>query len=157
METHKHSPEGSQLSLKEVILKVADLFTYLKGFWKPILTVAVIGGLLGLVLALISPPSYTASSSFIVEGGPKGIGGSYAGIASKLGLSIGAESSGDIYKNDDNIILLLKSRTMISSTFYTYGNFLGTRQLLVERYYDLNNLRKRWVLTFSSGLRAASR
>lgn len=142
--THKHSED--EVSLKELILKMRDLYYYLLSKWVVILLFAVVGGVLGLVAAIIKKPTYDAELTFVMED-QKGAGSAlsaYAGIASQFGINLGGMEGGEGLFSGDNIVEFLKSRRMIQRTLLSEVTVNGKKELLVDYYIRVNELNKNW-------------
>lgn len=133
----------TEISVKEVILKLREWYYLLVSKWKFILSAGVIGGILSLAYVYTKKPLYTAELTFIVEGEKSSqTMGAYAGIASQMGISpTGAEVG--IF-GGENLLALMKSRLMIERTLLTAVNVNGKRQTLAEFYIDINKLRDKW-------------
>ncbi|MBY0244235.1 MAG: lipopolysaccharide biosynthesis protein [Sphingobacteriaceae bacterium] len=133
-----------EISLKELILKSQEWFRFLVSKWKIILICGFFGGLVGLTIAWLDKPIYTATTSFVLEDAAGGSGGlgSLSGLASIAGLDLGGKSGG-LFQGD-NLLEFYKSRLMIVKTLLTEVNFEGKKQLLIERYIEKNELREQW-------------
>lgn len=141
--TYPKDIADDEISLKELILKIQEWWTYLWSKWLTILIAVLIGGALGLTYAFIKKPVYTAESTFVLEEGESGGGlGAYAGLASMVGIDLGG-GGGGIFKGD-NILELYKSRRMIQETLLAKDTFDGKQQSLIERYIEFNELREGW-------------
>lgn len=133
-----------EISLKELILKIQEWFRYLISKWLIIFAFGLLGGALGFLYANSKKPIYTATTTFVLEDEKGGGGlGNLAGLASMAGVDIGG-SGGGIFQGD-NILGLYKSRTMLEQTLLTLIEINGKKQLLVDRYIDINDLRKKWA------------
>lgn len=139
---NSNNSEAEEISIKEVILKIKAAWSYLLSKWITIIIVAIIGGLLGFTYAYIKKPIYTATSTFVLEDSKSGGLGQYAGLASLAGIDIGGNSNG-IFQGD-NILELYKSRLMIEKTLLSTVNIGGKKELLIDRYINLNHLRDKW-------------
>lgn len=110
----QHQPQASdEVTLKELILKVKDWFSYLWGFKWRILFAGLLGGALGFVYAkYFTKPSYTSVVSFTLEQKSGGGVGALGGLASSLGLGdVGGSSSGMF--GGENVLYLMKSNRII--------------------------------------------
>lgn len=148
MDTSVNKPDrqaqDDEISLKELILKLREWYRYLLSKWKVIVLAGVIGGLLGFLYAYFKKPVYTAECTFVLEEQGSGGGlGQYAGLASMVGIDLGGGGSNGIFQGD-NIIELYKSRSMIQKTLLSKGTFNGKQELLINRYIDANELRRKW-------------
>lgn len=135
--------ENDEISLKELILKLKDLFSYLYSQWKIIILAGIIGAILGVSYSLIKKPVYTASLSFALEDEKNGGGiGGALGLASSLGLDVGGSSGGMF--SGANLTELFKSRSMVEKTLLMPVLFKQKRISLVEMYIINNKLRDSW-------------
>lgn len=131
-----------QLSIKELIKSVRKLHTYLLSKKRKIIITSCIGVVLGVIISIFSPPTYTAQTSFILETTKKSGLGDYSSIAAKFGVSTGG--SGGLFNQDENIIALLQSRKMISKTFLTEEEFEEGKDLLINRFVQTLELKEKW-------------
>ena len=138
------STESDEISLKELILKIREWWTYLLSKWFVILLCGLIGGGLGFAYAFSKNAVYTATTTFVLEDekGSGGLGG-LAGLASMAGVDLGS-SGGGIFQGD-NILALYRSRTMLMRTLLTPIKKDGKTELLVENYIGFNKLREKWL------------
>jgi len=136
----------NEVSLKDLIIGLRDLFIYLLTKWRVILIYVIVGGLLGLLYSIRSRPSYLANCTFVLEEESSGGGGGLSqlsGLASMVGLDIGG-GGGGVFQGE-NLLELYKSRMMISKTLLSTYPIDGKNQMLVERYIDYNHFReKQW-------------
>ncbi|RAJ33479.1 Wzz/FepE/Etk N-terminal domain-containing protein [Pedobacter cryoconitis] len=138
-----HSKESEDISLAEIISVFIELRKYLLSKWIIIVSISLLGGILGFTYSYLKKPIYTATTSFVLEDGDKGGGmGQYAGLASMVGIDVGGGSSG-IFQGD-NILGLYKSRTMIEKTLLTEVDSNGRKQLLIDYYITFNGLKEQW-------------
>jgi len=135
---------SDEVTLKDIILKLGDWFSYLLSKWVIICVFGLIGGAIGFAYASSKKKMYLASTSFVLEEGDKGGGLSqYAGLASMAGIDIGGSGGTGIFQGD-NILELYKSRAMIQKTLLTEVVNNGKKELLVDSYIDINELKKDW-------------
>ena len=71
-----------------------------------------------------------------------GLGGAL-GLASQFGFDVGG-SGGSVFSGD-NLLQLMKSRTMVEKALLTSVVFKGKTQPLAEVYIDINGMRKNWA------------
>jgi uncharacterized protein involved in exopolysaccharide biosynthesis len=136
--------DSDEISLKELILKLQEWWSYLLGQWKLIIYVAFIGSLLGLGYAFTQKPVYKAEFSFVLEDekGGGGLGGAL-GLASQFGLDLGGGGGGGIFAGD-NLLELMKSRSMVQKALLSPINVSGKSQSLADYYISMNEMRKGW-------------
>lgn len=132
---------NNEISLKELIVKVREWYSYLLSQWKIILLVGLIGALLGLTYSFIKKPIYTATLSFALED-EKGGGLGALGLASSFGIDL-AGGGGSIFSGS-NLTELFKSRTMVEKTLLTPVTVNGKVISLAEMYIKDNEWRDNW-------------
>lgn len=140
-----YSNGDEEISLKELILKIQDWWSYLLSKWLVILVVGLVGGAMGLILSLTSKPKYIAKLNFVLEDskGSSGLG-NLGGLAAMVGVNLSG-GGGGIFQGD-NILELYKSRTMLDKTLLSPMDSTDDN-LLVDRYIDMNGLRETWAGT----------
>ena len=136
--------DSDEISLKELILKLQEWWSYLLSQWKLIILVSFIGSLLGLGYAFTQKPIYKAEFSFVLEDEKSGGGlGGALGLASQFGLDLGGGGGGGIFAGD-NLLELMKSRSMMQKALLSPINVKGKDQSLADYYILLNEMRKGW-------------
>jgi uncharacterized protein involved in exopolysaccharide biosynthesis len=112
-ELQQQAPASDEISLKELILKGKDWFSYLWGYKWRILLAGLLGGALGFVYSkYFAKPTYTSVVSFTLEQKGSGGAGALGGLASSLGLGdVGGSSSGMF--GGENVLHLMKSNRII--------------------------------------------
>ena len=135
--------DNDEVTLKDLILKIGLWIKFLLKNWLFIISIAALGGLLGLGYSFIKKSEYTAIATFVLEDGESGGGGlgQYAGLASMVGIDLGG-GGGGIFKGD-NILELYKSRKMIVETLFTPIQ-VGENKTLMGRYVEFNKLKESW-------------
>ena len=136
------SGSPDEISLKDLILKINEWLKYLLSRWIIIVIAGLLGGALGLSYSLFKKPIYNAELSFALEDEKGGGLGGAAGIASLVGLDIGGSGGGAFA--GDNLLELMKSRTMVQKALLKEIEVDGKKQTLAELYIDFNQLRKQW-------------
>ncbi|MEE1946841.1 lipopolysaccharide biosynthesis protein [Pedobacter sp. KR3-3] len=141
-EKEKKISSVEDIQIKDVLYKVVQWYRFLLSKWLIILIVALVGGTIGIVNAYFRKTTYIATTSFVLEEEKSGGGlSSLAGIASIAGVDIGG--GGGIFQGD-NILELYRSRIMITKALLSTDIFDGKKQLLIDRYIQANDLRKKW-------------
>src|SRR6187402_1609497 len=104
--------DSDEITLKELLTKTKEWFTYLLSKWMIILICALAGAALGFANAYFKKPLYTAALSFALED-PQSSGNitNALGLASQLGLDLGG-GGGGIFSGA-NLVELFKSRVMV--------------------------------------------
>lgn len=136
--------ESNELSLTEVILKIREWWFYILSKWLIVISLAFLGGIAGILYALTIKPEYHANLSFALEDDASGggMGGGAFGLASQFGLDLGGGGGGAF--SGDNLIELMKSRSMVEKTLLTSVDLEGKQQTLAEYYITFNKLRDSW-------------
>ena len=136
----KHSDE---ISFKETVIIIQKWWRYFFSKWVVILVFCFLGSALGFFYSMLKSPIYTATTNFVLEDQKGGGLGNLAGLASMAGVDLGG-SSGGIFQGE-NILMLYRSRAMIEKTLLTTTiDNDAKNELLVDRYVDFNQLRKKW-------------
>jgi hypothetical protein len=141
----KIEAESDEISLQDLILKIGELWRYLLKRWIIILFAGILGGILGSTYAYFKKTIYKAELSFALEddkssGG--GLGGAL-GLASQFGIDLGAAGGGGAFSGD-NLLLLMKSRSMVESALLTTQYVDKKEQTLAEYYISFKGLRNGW-------------
>jgi uncharacterized protein involved in exopolysaccharide biosynthesis len=140
----REDKNNEEISMKEVGVKLKLWYNDLKSKWLKIVGLGLLAALAGYFFANSRVPVFTATTTFVLENSESATGlGQYAGIASMVGLDLGG-GGGGIFQGD-NILELYKSRTMIEKTLLSEVDDNGKKQLLIDRYIDINHLRERWT------------
>ena len=134
---------NDEISLKELIQKIKEWIAYLKTQWKLIIGIAAIGGIIGFVYASFQKPSYTATTTFVLEEDKGGGMGGAMGLASSFGFEIGGAAGGLF--SSSNIIELMKSRLVVEKTLLNPIVVGGKEMSLVEYYLHINKIRESWT------------
>ena len=140
---HNMETQNDEITLKELLEKAKEWYSYLLSQWKIIVLAGVVGAAIGLTYSIFKKPIYTATLSFALED-EKGGGMSGAlGLASSLGLDLGGGSGGGAFSGA-NLTELLKSRTMVEQTLMQ-PVFAGNDTIsLAEMYIRTHEWREVW-------------
>lgn len=112
--------------------------------WKWWGTAALLGMLLGAAYAYFKPVTYTARTTFVVEDA-KSSGGMLSAIAGQFGFDVGSMAGGGSgVLAGDNVLELLKSRSLIKKTLLTTTDS-GSTQTLADRYAASMHWQEKWA------------
>jgi len=131
---------GEEISFKDVAAKFRTWYSVMRNRWKTILVFCLAGGLLGLCLSYFIPHVYRADLTFVLANNDKGKLSGYSGLAAQFGLSLGG--GGSVFQEDENIMALMKSRTMITRTLVSRSE--DGRSFLADRYIKAMGLAHKW-------------
>lgn len=134
---------NDEITLKELILKAKEWYTFLLSKWKTIVLAGIIGALLGLGYSFTKKPIYTATLTYALEDGKSssGLGGAL-GLASSFGLDLGSASGGAF--SGANLIELFKSRAMVEQTLLAPVTQNNKTTSLAEMYIQDKKWREKW-------------
>jgi hypothetical protein len=135
---------NDEISLKELLEKAKEWYSYLLSQWKIIVLAGIVGAALGSTYSFIKKPVYTATLSFALDdekGGGGGLGGAL-GLASSFGIDLGG-GGGSIFTGS-NLTELFKSRSMVEQTLMTPVTVNGKVISLAEMYIENKKWREDW-------------
>ncbi len=139
---HNMETQNDEITLKELLEKAKEWYSYLLSQWKIILLVGFIGAALGLAYSISKKPIYTATLSFALED-EKGGGMSGAlGLASSFGIDLGSSGGGAF--SGSNLNELFKSRSMVVQTLMQPVQYRNDSISLAEMYIQMKEWRKVW-------------
>jgi hypothetical protein len=134
---------NDEISLKELLEKAKEWYSYLLSQWKTIVLAGLIGAAIGLTYSFIKKPVYTAMLSFALEDEKSvgGLGGAL-GLASSFGIDLGG-GGGSLFTGS-NLTELFKSRSMVEQTLLTPVIYEGKTISLAEMYIGNQEWRENW-------------
>ncbi|SJZ74413.1 lipopolysaccharide biosynthesis protein [Sediminibacterium ginsengisoli] len=143
MQDVRENNENS-VSIKTQILALKGWINHLRTKWVILLAAAIIGAAIGFTYGLFQKVKYTASLSFVLEDEKSSGGLSGAlGLASQFGLDLGG--GGGSAFSGSNLILLMKSRSMIERVLLSPIVTRGKDISMIDRYLEFKGLRKKWA------------
>jgi hypothetical protein len=137
--------DNDEISLKELIIKIKGWLGFLISKWKSIFIFGIIGGSIGLTIALFEKPTYKAVLTFAMEedkGGGGGLSGAL-GLASSFGIDLGGGGGGGAFAAS-NLAELMKSRLLVEKVLLEPIIINGKTISLAEYYIQINELREGW-------------
>ncbi len=140
MEQDKQTPyyiEDDEITLKELILKIKEMWAYLWARRSRILIAGLVGAALFVTRSLLKPTEYQATLTFMVDE-DNGGGGAVAGILSKFGFG-GAGSEYNLQK----ILSLSKSMRIMKAVVLDTADVDGKTDLIGNHIIELYEFRKR--------------
>ena len=132
--------KDDQISFQETARKIQAYIRFLFSKWLIIVIAGIIGGILGIVYAYITKPTYNASLNFVLSNNSSSSGG-LMGFASQFGVNLG--STGDDVFTGDNIITLMKSRRMVQTALFL--PIPDSTESLLNFYIKDNKLNEGWA------------
>ena len=141
-DNHTPYPYEPEFSVNKLLKdRWADL-RYVLSFKKSLLTVLIIGSLLGAVTAWLWTPSYTARLTFIIDESKSGGSNGISALAGQFGFNLDALGGASGVLAGDNVQELVKSHALIKATLLSSYD---STQTLADKYAAVNKLNKKWL------------
>ncbi len=124
----------SRLTFRQWRIIILDVLLFVGRRWYMVLLALIASVVIGYFCRPTKQTTYTATFTFVLSTETKS--GGITGLASQLGLEVGAGGSENIFSGD-NILELFKSRKMVTSAFKHPVDDSGTDMLayLVKKLY----------------------
>ncbi len=137
--------QNDEISIKELICIIREYIAEFKRKWRLAVLIILSTSTLGLAYSLLKKPKYIATSTMMLENSKSG--GSMAGalaLASQFGLMGGGSSSSSVI-NEDKLIEIAKSETIIKATLFKTATINSKTDILANHYIDLFGYKKKWA------------
>jgi len=139
----------NEISLQEISKILIFYFKYITSKFLPILMIGIFFGLIGFIYALKEPVRYTSTVTFVVESNKSASSG-LASLAGQFGIDVGGGSGGSSLFTGDNILLFLKSKSLVRETLLTdYSQ--ANDETLADKYSDVIKVKQKWGNVINSG------
>lgn len=134
-------------------VKLSDLFDSLKRFLgyllrnaKLVLVFVVLTTAIAITYYFIQKPAYEGTVSFILEEKSSGMSGGLSGLASQFGFDVSSLSGSSGMFAGDNILDILKSRTIMEKVLLSkVDSSKGDNGLtMADLYLDFSHLKMKW-------------
>jgi hypothetical protein len=135
--------ENDEITLKELLLKAKEWFTFLLSKWKTIVLAGIVGAFLGLGYSFTKKPIYTASLTYALEDG-KAAGGGLGSLASSFGFDIGGAGGNSGAFSGANLMELFRSRAMVEQTLLAPVTQNNKTISLAEMFIQDKKWREKW-------------
>ncbi len=144
---NKSVKQDDEIDLKDILLKIKDLYLLLRPHFFLIIILSVGGGAIGFSYAHFSTPKYVATLTFMVDAGKSSSMGGVSQLASSFGLgSLGGGSTLDTKKLEDlllsnkiNTITLFEKQTIDGNTDYLANHFINLFEIKKEKGFIKND------------------
>jgi hypothetical protein len=128
MERKLHSNVSiDDVSVQKLVIALFRAKDFLGKRIKILFVAAILGSVLGFVYASFIPKKFTAKTTFVVQEGKPSSGGGLASLAGQFGFDLGGSGNGLF--SEDNILIFLKSESLIRETFLTKVDSLSNNSL----------------------------
>ncbi len=134
------------VKLADVLDSIKRFLYYLVRNIKMILLITVFTTLLAVVYYYLQKPAYEGKVTFILEEKTSGMSGGLSGLASQIGIDIGSLSGSSGMFAGDNILDILKSRSIIEKVLLSRvdsSNGMNSNTM-ADLYLDLSGLKTKW-------------
>ncbi len=125
---------ADQISPKAVVLRILQLKTVFQRNWKLILSLTLIGGIIGFIIDRTKSrkPTYNAAITFNLGGGSSNSFGELGALAGAFGLGNSAPDA-SIFSGE-NFLIYAKSRPVVVKTLMKTVKINGNDTLLIDYY-----------------------
>ncbi|WP_447770490.1 lipopolysaccharide biosynthesis protein [Sphingobacterium faecium] len=127
-------PIHDEMTLKQLILNIQRQINYLISKWYILLILGFLGGGLGYFYGKMQTPTYTATTTFVLESSEGEGVSKFSGIASMVGIDMG-NSSGGLFQQD-NLLEFYKSRKMLEASLLK-NSPSDTAKLMIDKYLEM--------------------
>lgn len=141
-QTSTHQEE--EFFFKALIGRWVGSVRYTFGFWKIIVLAGSIGSVGGIITSLLLPVTYTARLTFVVEDTKQGGGSIMSALAGQIGLDVGSLGSTSGMLAGDNVLELLKSRSLVKKALLTQYSDSPSTYSLADRFAEAYEWKKKW-------------
>ncbi len=139
-----NNKEEAPFLLASLLQNIVSYYKSLIGHWKILVLMGLIGLVLGSAYVLIKNDTYTASTTFVVEDNKSASGGIASALAGQFGFDIGGLSSGSGVLQGDNVLGLLKSKTLIKKALLTTVDSVGSVSV-ADLYANAYGYSQKWL------------
>jgi uncharacterized protein involved in exopolysaccharide biosynthesis len=136
----------SILKMGDLIDGVLDFIKALFASWKQALLLVIVCCIFSTTYYFIQKPKYEGSASFILEEKNSSMGGSLSGLASQFGVDIGGLTGSAGLFAGDNILDILKSKTIIEKVLLSKVDSTSStnKTTLADLYIEWSKLKQKW-------------
>lgn len=134
-----------EITILDSLEIVREKIGLMKAKSKTILLISIVFGLLGFLIAFLSPTKYVSRITFLVEDTKSNAGG-LSSLAGQFGIDLGGSSGGG-FLSGDNILLYFNSELLIREVLFSKIN-TNDSLFFVDRYAEVNGLKRKWKKSF---------
>lgn len=136
--------EEEEFYFRALVSRWVNALRYTLGFWKTLLLAGLLGVIGGIITSLLTPVTYTARLSFVVEDSKQGGGSLVSALAGQIGLDMGSLGSTSGMLAGDNVLELLKSRSLVKKTLLTPYTDSASTYSLADRFAEAYEWKEKW-------------
>ena len=142
--------EEASYFISDLLGSIKKRVAFLMAHWGILLIMGTLGGLLGIGYAFIKKDTYTAATTFVVEDNKSSGGGIASALAGQFGLDLGGLSGGSGVLQGDNVLELLKSKSLLKKALLTNYDSAGTLTL-ADAYASAYGYTSKWATSDKVG------
>ena len=144
-------PEETEFTFRMLLKKWGASIGYAFTYWRVLLVAGMIGAVGGLITSWLTPITYTARLSFVVEESKQGGGSLVSALAGQFGFDMGSISGGSGMLSGDNVLELLKSRSLVKKTLLT-SYIDSSTYSLADQYAEVYGWKESWKNSSKVGI-----
>lgn len=134
--------EEKPFSITDLFRDVIERFRYALRQRNWLMAAFIWGAVAGTAFALIKKTTYTARLSFVVEDAKSSGGSLISALAGQFGFDVGSMTGGNGVLAGDNVLELLKSRSLLKKTLLSEGK--DRKGSLADLYVSAYGLQEKW-------------
>ena len=142
--TDPFNREESPFSFTDLVQDVLSRLRWALQQRNWLLLALVMGALAGTGYAWMKNTTYTARLTFVVEDAKSSGGSLISALAGQFGLDVGGMTGGNGVLAGDNVLELLKSRSLLKKTLLTSADEGKMKMTLADRYVSVYGLQEKW-------------
>ena len=120
--------EQKEVTIKEIVQKLLGFWKLIRGHIKKLVITGLLGGILLIFVAYLTPKQYEAVSTVFLKSGGGGSASMLGGLASQFGL--GGLGGGEI--DEDKFLAIGVSRSVIKQTLCNKVNLNGREDMMIN-------------------------
>jgi uncharacterized protein involved in exopolysaccharide biosynthesis len=134
------------VKLADVLDSIGRFLLYLVHNIKLVLLLVICTTALAIAYYFFQKPAYEGKVTFILEEKTPGMAGGLSGLASQIGIDIGSMGTSSGMFAGDNILDILKSRTIIEKVLLSKVDSSkgAAGSTMADLYLDLSHLKVKW-------------
>ena len=140
--TDPFNREEKPFSITDLFRDVMGRFRYALRQRNWLIAAFIVGAVAGTGYAWIKKTTYTARLSFVVEDAKSSGGSLISALAGQFGFDVGGMTGGNGVLAGDNVLELLKSRSLLKKTLLTAGR--DGKSSLADLYVRAYGLQEKW-------------
>lgn len=142
MQSTSFNREEAPFSFTDLLREVLSRLRWALQQRNWLIAALVVGVMAGTGYAWMKKTTYTARLTFVVEDAKSSGGSLISALAGQFGFDVGGLSGGNGVLAGDNVLELLKSRSLLKKTLLTSSE--DGKSTLADQYADAYGLKEKW-------------